>query len=136
MPFHISYLIQINIGILDLFNQHFYCDQYQWHLPKHRKVTYHYWPKELKTCILKTTKITETEEDLTKREDLPHSWIRILDTVRMAILHKFIYRFNASSLKTPAYFFTEIDTDPKVHMEIQGIQNSQQKIFKKNKLET
>lgn len=54
MAFHISYLIQVNTGILDLSNQLFYCDQ--WHLPKHRKVTCNYWPKELKTCILKTTK--------------------------------------------------------------------------------
>lgn len=99
-----------------------------------KKITHNYWPKQTwKTCIVKTTKIVETEEDLTKRQDLPYSWTKILDIVKMAVLHKLIYRFNASSIKTPAYFLTEIDTDPKVHMEIQGTQNIQ-KIFKKNKL--
>lgn len=47
MPFRVSDLIEIKTGILDLFSQYFYCDQYQQHLLKHRNVAYKYSPKEL-----------------------------------------------------------------------------------------
>lgn len=48
----------------------------------------------------------------------------------MAILHKFIHRFNAISTKIPADFFAERNTDPKVHIEIQGTQNSHKNLEK------
>lgn len=48
----------------------------------------------------------------------------------MITLHKFIYRSNAMSRKIPADFFAEMDTDSKVHIEIQGTQNNQKNLEK------
>lgn len=52
----------------------------------------------------------------------------------MSIFYKFIYRFNAVSVEISADFFTETDVDPKVHVEMQGTQNNQNNLEKKNKL--
>ena len=88
-----------------------------------------YLPKETKDLYTENyiTLVKEIKDGTNRWRKIPCSWIGRINIVKMRILPKAIYRFNAIPIKYPNSIVHRLDT---ICMEIQKNSNSQSNLEK------